>query len=157
MLETGLYSRKVRIEKVSIFETCSYSRGFRTREVSVLERGPYLRGFHTREVSVLENARPCWTGVFIKRCCFNVLAAEWRRNLPDRTVNVKLGPGKIIKVSSERGQLLRTVDLRGMEWIIIFLQSDREQTMLSVRMDREYDMVSLKFSNSLHKPRETDY
>jgi hypothetical protein len=73
---------------------------------------------------------------------FLFTAAEWRRSLPDRTVKVKMGPGKIIRVSSDRGQLLRTIDLRGMEWIIIFLQSDREQTLVSVRMDREYDMVA---------------
>ena len=72
---------------------------------------------------------------------FRFTAAEWRRGIPDRTVKVKLGPSKIIKVSSDRGQLLRTIDLRGMEWIVVFLQSDREQTLLSVRMDREYDMV----------------
>lgn len=78
----------------------------------------------------------------LKISCFSLVAAEWRRGIPDRTVKVKLGPGKIIKVSSDRGQLLRTIDLRGMEWIIVFLQSDREQTLLSVRMDREYDMVS---------------
>ena len=69
------------------------------------------------------------------------LAAEWRRNLPDRDVKVKLGPTKMIRVSSGRGQLLRTIDLRGMEWIILFLQNDREETLLSARMDREYDLV----------------
>ncbi|XP_046845729.1 dual oxidase 2-like isoform X2 [Xenia sp. Carnegie-2017] len=74
------------------------------------------------------------------------IAAEWRRNLPERTVKVKLGPAKTIRVSSDRGQLLRTIDLKGMEWIIVFLQSDRERTLLSVRMDREYDMI-LKFDS----------
>ena len=66
-------------------------------------------------------------------------------------MKVKLGQGKIVRVSSERGQLLRTIDLRGMEWIIVFLQSDKEQTLLSVRMDREYDMVGCQFYYASHK------
>ena len=57
-------------------------------------------------------------------------------------MKVKFGPAKNIRVTTDRGQLLRTIDLRGMEWVIIFLQNDREQSLVSVRMDREYDMVS---------------
>ena len=64
-------------------------------------------------------------------------------------MKVKLGPAKTIRVSSDRGQLLRTIDLKGMEWIIVFLQSDRERTLLSVRMDREYDMVSVMIGGVL--------
>ena len=74
---------------------------------------------------------------FLNNLITTILAAEWRRHLPDRTVKVKFGPAKNIRVTTDRGQLLRTIDLRGMEWVIIFLQNDREQSLVSVRMEKQ--------------------
>lgn len=60
-------------------------------------------------------------------------------------MKIKLGEGQIIHVSSGEGKLLRTIDLRGVSMITICLESDREQTLMSARTEKEYDLVRPKY------------
>ena len=71
----------------------------------------------------------------------SISASEWRRYLPERPVKITLGEGQIICVSSPCGELLRTIDLRGVDEITICLENDHEQSLMSARTEKEYDLV----------------
>ena len=63
-------------------------------------------------------------------------------------MSVTLGPGRSIKVSSKGNQTLRMINTKHMKWITTVKQSDREQNTLSIRVEREYDLVSSNNNNN---------
>ncbi|XP_030832129.1 dual oxidase 1 isoform X2 [Strongylocentrotus purpuratus] len=75
-------------------------------------------------------------------------AAEWcGKKEGSRQVQVKLGPGKKIRITNERGnKILRTVDLTHYTKVGLLVSPDGKRRHLVVKFDREYDIV-LKFSD----------
>ncbi len=62
-----------------------------------------------------------------------------------RPIQVALGPGKLIKVSNERGnKLYRTIDLNHHQKILFCVAPDRKRRFLLLQLEREYDLV-MKF------------
>ena len=59
-----------------------------------------------------------------------------------RPIQVALGPGKLIKVSNERGnKLYRTIDLNHQQKILFCVAPDRKRRYLLLQLEREYDLV----------------
>ncbi|XP_071487821.1 dual oxidase 2-like [Diadema antillarum] len=75
-------------------------------------------------------------------------AAEWcGKKEGSRPVQVKLGPGKKIRISNERGnKVYRTVDLSHYSKVTLLVSPDGAQRYVVVKFEREYDIV-LKFAD----------
>jgi hypothetical protein len=74
---------------------------------------------------------------------FFTSAIEWENNSTSRVVSVRLGPGTYVRVFTSRNQILRIINLKHMSWVTVVRQNDREQNVLSLRVQREYDLVNI--------------
>ncbi|XP_063956076.1 dual oxidase 2-like isoform X4 [Lytechinus pictus] len=73
-------------------------------------------------------------------------ASEWcGKKEGTRQVQVKLGPGKKIRITNDRGnKIFRTVDLTSYNKVGLLVSPDGKRRYMVVKFDREYDIV-LKF------------
>jgi hypothetical protein len=74
---------------------------------------------------------------------FFTSAIEWENNSTYRVVSVRLGQGTYVRVFTSRNQILRIINLKHMSWVTVVRQNDREQNVLSLRVQREYDLVNI--------------
>ncbi|XP_019635682.1 PREDICTED: dual oxidase 2-like [Branchiostoma belcheri] len=71
-----------------------------------------------------------------------ILATEYvGKKEGERSVQVKLGTGKEIKVLNDRGKLLRTIDLRNHNQLVLYVEADRHRTQMAIHVPKEYDLV----------------
>ncbi|XP_066271340.1 dual oxidase 2-like isoform X5 [Branchiostoma lanceolatum] len=59
----------------------------------------------------------------------------------ERSVQVKLGTGKQIKVLNDRGKLLRTIDLRNHNQLVLYVEADQHRTRMAIHVPKEYDLI----------------
>ncbi|XP_078588866.1 dual oxidase 2-like isoform X3 [Branchiostoma floridae x Branchiostoma japonicum] len=59
----------------------------------------------------------------------------------ERSVQVKLGTGKEIKVLNDRGKLLRTIDLRNHNQLVLYVEADKHRTLMAIHVPKEYDLI----------------
>ena len=92
---------------------------------------------------------PYWRknlGSYIK-CMYNlwfsISAIEWENSFTSRVVSVRLGPGTFIRVLTNGNQVSRIINVKHMNWITAVRQNDKEQNTLSLRVQREYDLVNM--------------
>ena len=79
---------------------------------------------------------------FLKICIIVVVAIEWENKTSSRVVSVALGPGTFIKILSKRNEMLRMINTEHLKWLTVVKQNDKQQNTLSIRVHREYDLVS---------------
>lgn len=75
-------------------------------------------------------------------------AFEWcGKKEGSRPVQVKLGPGKKIRISNERGnKVYRTIDLDNYAKVTLLISPDGKRRLMVIKLGREYDVV-LKFND----------
>ncbi|XP_070541735.1 dual oxidase 2-like isoform X2 [Ptychodera flava] len=79
------------------------------------------------------------------------LATEWRGKESNRSVKIKLGPGRQITVQSDRGRALRIIEFTDMVKTVEFQVSpDKARKMMLIRVEKEYDLV-LKFDDQAQR------
>ena len=76
-------------------------------------------------------------------CLIFTSAIEWENSSTSRVVSIRLGPGTFIRVVTNGNQVSRIINVQHMNWITAVRQSDREQNTLSLRVQREYDLVNM--------------
>ncbi|XP_014663461.1 PREDICTED: dual oxidase 2-like [Priapulus caudatus] len=72
---------------------------------------------------------------------------EWQGHREgERTVQVRLGPGKVITILNERGKTQRTIDMSRVQSVMLLVAADQHQKMVAIKIAREYDQI-LKLPN----------